>query len=219
MKERAMQRREFNALSLSALATLSAAPAWSQTAAFKEGTDYLPLKNRVATDVGKGKIEVLEFFWYNCPHCNMFEPTLSAWSKKLPKDIVLKRVPVKFREDFEPQQRAYYVLEALGKVEELQSKMFSAIHVEKQNLAKLDNLLVWAEKNGIPSKQFTDLYNSFSVIGKARQAAKLQEEFKVEGVPALGIGGRYYVDGSLAGSMERALQIADFLTAEIRKGR
>lgn len=219
MKERAMQRREFNALSLSALASLSAAPAWSQTAAFKEGTDYLPLKNRVATDVGKGKIEVLEFFWYNCPHCNMFEPTLSAWSKKLPKDIVLKRVPVKFREDFEPQQRAYYVLEALGKVEELQSKMFSAIHVEKQNLAKLDNLLVWAEKNGIPSKQFADLYNSFSVIGKARQAAKLQEEFKVEGVPALGIGGRYYVDGSLAGSMERALQIADFLTAEIRKGR
>jgi thiol:disulfide interchange protein DsbA len=219
MKERAMQRREFNALSLSALASLSAAPAWSQNAAFKEGTDYLPLKNRVATDVGKGKIEVLEFFWYNCPHCNAFEPTLSAWSKKLPKDIVLKRVPVKFREDFEPQQRAYFVLEALGKVEELQSKMFSAIHVEKQNLAKLDNLLVWAEKNGIPSKQFTDLYNSFSVIGKARQAAKLQEEFKVEGVPALGIGGRYYVDGSLAGSMERALQIADFLTSEIRKGR
>lgn len=219
MKERAMQRREFNALSLSTLASLTAVPAWSQAAAFKEGTDYLPLKNRVATDVGKGKIEVLEFFWYNCPHCNAFEPTLSAWSKKLPKDIVLKRVPVKFREDFEPQQRAYYVLEALGKVEVLQSKMFSAIHVEKQNLAKLDNLLVWAEKNGIPSKQFTDLYNSFSVIGKARQAAKLQEEFKVEGVPALGIGGRYYVDGSLAGSMERALQIADFLTAEIRKGR
>jgi len=219
MKERAMQRREFNALSLSALATLSAAPAWSQTAAFKEGTDYLPLKNRVATDVGKGKIEVLEFFWYNCPHCNAFEPTLSAWSKKLPKDIVLKRVPVKFREDFEPQQRAYYVLEALGKVEELQAKMFSAIHVDKQNLAKLDILLVWAEKNGIPPKQFSDLYNSFSVIGKARQAAKLQEEFKVEGVPALGIGGRYYVDGSLAGSMERALQIADFLTSEIRKGR
>ena len=160
MKERAMQRREFNALSLSALASLSAAPALSQTAAFKEGTDYLPLKNRVATDVGKGKIEVLEFFWYNCPHCNAFEPTLSAWSKKLPKDIVLKRVPVKFREDFEPQQRAYYVLEALGKVEELQSKMFSAIHVEKQNLAKLDNLLVWAEKNGIPAAKFNELFNS-----------------------------------------------------------
>ncbi len=219
MKERAMQRRAFSTLSLSALAGLNAVPAWSQASAFKEGTDYLPLKNRIATDVGKGKIEVLEFFWYNCPHCNAFEPALSAWSKKLPKDVVLKRVPVKFREDFEPQQRAFYVLEALGKVEELQAKMFAAIHVEKQNLAKLDTLLVWAEKNGIPAKQFTDLYNSFTVIGKARQAAKLQEDFKVEGVPALGIGGRYYVDGSLAGSMERALQITDFLTSEIRKGR
>jgi thiol:disulfide interchange protein DsbA len=219
MKEPTMQRREFTVLSLSTVASLTVMPALAQAPAFKEGTDYLPLKNRVATDVGKGKIEVLEFFWYNCPHCNAFEPSLSAWSKKLPKDVVLKRVPVRFREDFEPQQRAYYVLEALGKVEELQGKMFAAIHVEKQNLAKLENLVVWGEKNGIPAKQFTDLYNSFTVIGKARQAAKLQEEFKVEGVPALGIGGRYYVDGSLAGNMERALQIADFLTGEIRKGR
>jgi thiol:disulfide interchange protein DsbA len=214
-----MKRREFTALSLSAIASASVSSVSAQAAGFKEGTDYLPLKNRVATDVAKGKIEVLEFFWYNCPHCNAFEPTLSAWSKKLPKDVVLKRVPVRFREDFEPQQRAYYVLEALDKVEALQAKMFAAIHVEKQNLAKLENLVVWAEKNAIPAKQFTDLYNSFTVIGKARQAAKLQEEFKVEGVPALGIGGRYYVDGSLAGSMERALQITDYLTAEIRKGR
>ncbi|MEY4693846.1 MAG: hypothetical protein RLZZ95_295 [Pseudomonadota bacterium] len=214
-----MKRREFSALSLSAIGAVSLPSAWAQNASFKEGTDYLSLKNRVPTEVGKGKIEVLEFFWYNCPHCNAFEPSLSAWSKKLPKDIELKRVPVRFREDFEPQQRAYYVLEALGKVEELQGKMFAAIHVEKQNLAKLENLLPWAEKNGIPAKQFTDLFNSFTVIGKARRAAMLQEQFKVEGVPALGIGGRFYVDGSLAGSMERALQITDFLTSEIRKGR
>lgn len=214
-----MKRREFSALSLSALGGLALTPALAQNAGFKEGTDYLSLKNRVPTEVGKGKIEVLEFFWYNCPHCNAFEPALSAWSKKLPKDVELKRAPVRFREDFEPQQRAFYVLEALGKVEELQAKMFAAIHVEKQNLTKLDSLLVWAEKNGIPPKQFADLYNSFTIIGKARHAAQLQEQFKVEGVPALGIGGRFYVDGTLAGSMERALQIADFLTSEIRKGR
>ena len=213
-----MKRREFSALSLSALAALELPIAQAQNAGFKEGTDYLSLKNRVPTEVGKGKIEVLEFFWYNCPHCNAFEPALSAWSKKLPKDVELKRVPVRFREDFEPQQRAFYVLEALGKVEELQAKMFASIHVEKQNLAKLETLLPWAEKNGIPAKQFSDLFNSFTVIGKARRAAQLQEQFKVEGVPALGIGGRFYVDGSLAGSMERALQITDFLTAEIRKG-
>ena len=217
-----MQRREFNALATGALASVMLNPwqqALAQGAAFKAGTDYMVLPKPLPTDVAKGKIEVLEFFWYNCPHCNAFEPALSAWGKKLPKDVELKRVPVRFREDFEAQQRAYYVLEALGKVEELQSKMFASIHVDKQNLAKLDNLVVWAEKNGIPGAKFTELFNSFSVVGKARRAAQLQEQFKVEGVPALGVGGRYYVDGSLAGSMERALLVTDFLLGEIRKGR
>jgi len=216
-----MQRRQFSALSAGTLAAVILNPVQqvlAQGAGFKAGTDFMALPKPLPTDVAKGKIEVLEFFWYNCPHCNAFEPALSAWSKKLPKDVELKRVPVRFREDFEAQQRAYYVLEALGKVEELQSKMFASIHVDKQNLAKLDNLVVWAEKNGIPGAKFTELFNSFSVVGKARRAAQLQEQFKVEGVPALGVGGRFYVDGSLAGSMERALQVTDFLLGEIRKG-
>ena len=216
-----MQRRQFNALATNALASVMLNPwrqALAQGAGFKPGTDYMVLPKPLPSDVAKGKIEVLEFFWYNCQHCNAFEPALSAWSKKLPKDVELKRVPVRFREDFEAQQRAYYVLEALGKVKELQSKMFAAIHVEKQNLAKLDNLMVWAEKNGIPGARFTELFNSFAVVGKAKRAAQLQEQFKVEGVPALGVGGRFYVDGSLAGSMDRALQVTDFLLGEIRKG-
>ena len=213
-----MQRRTFSALTLGAISSMTFAPAVAQTG-FKEGTDYFKLSQAVPTETVKGRIEVLEFFWYNCPHCNAFEPTLSAWSKKLPKDVEVKRVPVRFRAEFEPQQRAYYVLEALGKVEELQGKMFAAIHTERQTLTTLEPLLVWAEKNGIPKKQFTDLYNSFTVIGKARRAAQLQEQFKVEGVPALGVAGRFYVDGSLAGSMERALQVVDFLLGEVRKGR
>ena len=184
-----MQRRTFSALTLGSLFSLSFAPAIAQPV-FKEGTDYLKLSQAVPTEVAKGRVEILEFFWYNCPHCNAFEPTLSAWSKKMPKDVELKRVPVRFRAEFEPQQRAYYVLEALGKVEELQTKMFAAIHTERQTLTTLEPLLGWAEKNGIPKKQFTDLYNSFAVIGKARRAAQLQEQFKVEGVPALGVAGR-----------------------------
>ena len=217
-----MKRRQFTSLGTTALAgaMLGHLPAsLAQPAAFKAGTDYMVLSKALPTEATKGKIEVLEFFWYNCPHCNAFEPSLSAWSKKLPKDVELRRVPVRFRETFEGQQRAYYVLEALGKVEELQAKMFAAIHVEKQTLEKQDALVVWAEKNGIPAAKFNELFNSFSVVSKARRAAQLQEQFKVEGVPALGIGGRFYVDGSLAGSMERALQITDFLIGEIRKGR
>jgi thiol:disulfide interchange protein DsbA len=217
-----MKRRQFTSLGTTTLAgaMLGHLPATlAQPLAFKAGTDYIVLSKTLPTEATKGKIEVLEFFWYNCPHCNAFEPVLSAWGKKLPKDVELRRVPVRFRETFEAQQRAYYVLEALGKVEELQSKMFAAIHAEKQTLEKQDALVAWAEKNGIPAAKFNELFNSFSVVSKARRAAQLQEQFKVEGVPALGIGGRFYVDGSLAGSMERALQITDFLLSEIRKGR
>lgn len=217
-----MDRRQFSLTAGSALT--GAGCVWSATAQAQAkkpelGVHYLALGTPAPTEAPAGKVEVLEFFWYNCPHCNAFEPTLSAWGKKLPKDVELKRVPVRFRAEFEPQQRAYYVLEALGKVEELQGKMFAAIHTERQTLTTLEPLLVWAEKNGIPKKQFTDLYNSFTVIGKARRAAQLQEQFKVEGVPALGVAGRFYVDGSLAGSMERALQVVDFLLGEVRKGR
>jgi len=137
----------------------------------------------------------------------------------LPKDVEVKRVPVRFRDDFEPQQRMYYVLEALDKVEALHGKLFQAIHVEKQNLGSAEALAQWADKNGIPKAKFVELYNAFGVVTKAKRAHQLQEAFKVQGVPALGIGGRFYTDGSLSGSMERALQITDYLIAEIRKGR
>ena len=212
-----MKRRDF---SLTA-AALAATPlhALAQGNKPEEGREYLALDKRVPTEVADGKIEVIEFFWYSCPHCNAFEPRFAAWLKAVPKDVVVKRVPVRFRDDFEPQQRMYYVLEALDKVEALHGKLFQAIHVEKQNLASAEALAQWADKNGIPKAKFVEVYNAFGVVTKAKRAHQLQESFKVQGVPALGIGGRFYTDGSLSGSMERALQVADYLIAEIRKGR
>jgi thiol:disulfide interchange protein DsbA len=213
-----MKRRQFSQAALASMA-LSAATVSAQTAPYQEGIEYVSLDKRVPTEAGKGKIEVLEFFWYSCPHCNAFEPRFASWVKALPKDVEVKRVPVRFRDDFEPQQRMYYVLEALDKVEALHGKLFQAIHVEKQNLGSAEALAQWADKNGIPKAKFVELYNAFGVVTKAKRAHQLQEAFKVQGVPALGIGGRFYTDGSLSGSMERALQITDYLIAEIRKGR
>ncbi len=213
-----MKRRHFSQATLATL-TLSATTVSAQTAPYQEGIEYVSLDKRVPTEAGKGKIEVLEFFWYSCPHCNAFEPRFASWVKALPKDVEVKRVPVRFRDDFEPQQRMYYVLEALDKVEALHGKLFQAIHVEKQNLGSAEALAQWADKNGIPKAKFVELYNAFGVVTKAKRAHQLQEAFKVQGVPALGIGGRFYTDGSLSGSMERALQITDYLIAEIRKGR
>jgi protein dithiol oxidoreductase (disulfide-forming) len=216
-----MNRREFSAgtACLVAAAGLGLPQlVWAQKKP-EDGTDFKTLDKRVPTEVPAGKIEVVEFFWYSCPHCNAFEPQLEAWAKKLPPDVVLRRVPVAFRDDFVPQQRLFYTLEAMGKVDEMQAKVFHAIHVDKQPLAKEDQIVAWAAKNGLDKAKFQEIYNSFSVSTKARKATQLQDAFKVEGVPALGIAGRWYTDGSMAGNMPRALQVTDYLIAEARKSK
>lgn len=216
-----MQRREFSlsaaslaaaALGTSALPTLAQA----QAKAFQSGTDYLTLDKPAPTEAPAGQIEVVEFFWYNCPHCNAFEPMFDAWAKKLPKDVTVRRAPVAFRADFEPQQRLYYVLESLGKVEELHKKVFNAIHVEKQSLTTAAQITAWVEKQGIPKAKFTELYNSFSISTKARKATQLQDAYALDGVPALGINGRYFTSGTQAKTLERSLQVADYLIGQSR---
>jgi protein dithiol oxidoreductase (disulfide-forming) len=216
-----MQRREFSlsaasaavaTLGVAALPTLSQA----QAKAFKEGADYLELGKAAPTEAPAGKVEVVEFFWYSCPHCNAFEPQLEAWIKQAPKDVYIRRVPVAFRPDFEPQQRLYYVLETMGKVEELHKKVFAAIHQERQALNTADLVAAWAEKQGINKAKFVEMYNSFSVTTKARKATQLQDAYQVDGVPALGVAGRYYTSGTLAQNMGRALQVTDYLIGQSR---
>ena len=218
-----MQRREFSQAALAAAsATTLAALHLGVQAQGKppaEGKDYLLLSKPAPSEAPAGPIEVVEFFWYSCPHCNEFEPQLEAWAAKAPKDVSLRRVPVSFRPDFEPQQRLYYVLEALGKVAALHKKVFYAIHVEKQTLNTADLVTAWAQKQGIDKAKFTELYNSFPVNMKARKATQLQEAFMVDGVPALGVDGRYYTSGSLAGNMARALTVTDHLLTLARSSK
>ena len=213
-----MKRRLFSTAMLSATTLLGTAPAWAQQA-FRSGKDYITLDRPVATEAGSGKIEVLEFFWYSCPHCNVFEPAFEQWTKKAAKDVVVRRVPVAFREDFVPQQRLYYTLEAMNLVEKMHIRVFSAIHGEKQMLNTDASVLAWAEKQGIDKAKFAETYKSFGVATKAKRAVQLQNDFKIEGVPSLGVAGRYYIDGTLAGSMPRALQVADSLINQTRQGR
>ena len=216
-----MNRREFSAATA---ATLAVAGLGLPNLAFaqkkpEEGADYKALDKRAPVDAPAGKIEVVEFFWYSCPHCNAFEPKLVSWTKKLPPDVAFKRVPVSFRDSFVPQQRLFYTLEAMGKVEELHSKVFEAIHVQHQPTDKEDSILAWAEKHGLDKAKFQELYNSFSISTKARRASQLQDAYKVEGVPALGVAGRWYTDGTMAGNTDRALTVVDYLIAEARKSK
>jgi thiol:disulfide interchange protein DsbA len=179
----------------------------------------MTLDKRVNVDTPAGKIEILEFFWYSCPHCNAFEPALETWIKRLPNDVVVKRVPVAFRDDFAPQQRLYFAIEAMGLIDKLHAKVFYAIHVEKQRLDKPESIGDWVAKQGVDKTKFMEQFNSFSASSKASRAVQLQNAYRVEGVPALGIAGRYYTDATLSKTMDRALQVADFLISEVRKGR
>ena len=217
-----MQRREFSQVALSAatLAGLTTAlplTAQAQGKPLAEGIDYVQLGKPASVESAADKIEVVEFFWYSCPHCNAFEPQLERWIKKQPKDVLIRRVPVSFRPNFEPQQRLYYVLEGMGKVDEMQMKVFNAIHLERQALTNGDQITAWAEKQGINKAKFVEAYNSFTIVTKVRKATQLQDQYKVQGVPALGIAGRFYTDGSQAGSMERALGVTEYLVGMVRK--
>jgi thiol:disulfide interchange protein DsbA len=216
-----MNRREFSVaagavLGASALGLPGLALAQSRP---EEGKQYRSLDKRAPVDAPAGKIEVVEFFWYSCPHCNAFEPRLAAWTKKLPPDVVFHRVPVAFRDDFVPQQRLYYALEALGKLDELHARVFDEIHNKRQPTNREDQILAFAEKNGLDRAKFQELYNSFTVQAKARRARQLQDQYEVQGVPSMGVAGRYLTDGDMAGSMDRVLQVVDYLVAEARKAK
>jgi len=211
-----MQRRQFSHLLLGAGALAFAGRAAAQGGPV-EGTHYVKLSQPVPTP-GGGKIEVVEFFSYACPHCNAFEPTLEAWVKKLPADVAFRRAPVPFLQNAENFQKLYFALEALGQVDALQRKVFYAIHGERQRLDKPADIAAFLAKNGVDSAKFMDVFNSFSVQTKARQASQLSEAYRIDGVPALGVQGRYYTSVSLAGGPDRALAVADFLVQRIRKG-
>ncbi len=213
-----MKRRAFSATAASAVAasaiSLPFATSAQAQAKFKEGKDYLKLAKPVNPDAPAGKVDVIEFFWYSCPHCNAFEPQFEAWAKTAPKNLQVRRVPVAFNNTFIPQQKIYYTLETMGLIPDVHVKVFRAIHVERQRLNKDDEIFAWMEKNGVDIKKFKDIYNSFSVTNQVRKATQLQESYGVEGVPAMGVAGKYYTDGTRAGSMTNVLQVVEFLAAQ-----
>ena len=173
----------------------------------------------MASDAPEGKVEVIEFFWYSCGHCNEFEPVFANWLKSgASKNVAARRVPVAFNASFMPQQKLYYALEGMGKVDELHARVFRAIHVERQKLATDAAVMEWmAKQPGVDMKKFKEVFNSFSVANQVKKATQLQQDYDVEGVPAMGVAGLYYTDGGRAGSMPLVLRTVDYLTAISRK--
>ena len=218
-----MKRREFSigligaGLAVGGGMTGAAAQAQqTQGGAPVEGTHYVKLAQPVAVAV-PGKIEVIEFFWYGCPHCNAFEPMLDAWQKKLPADVAFRRVPVAFREEpYVAHQRIFYALDEMKLVEQMHRKVFYAIHNERQRLDKPADIAAFMTKNGIDGAKFLEHYNGFSMQTKLAQAAQLAKAYRIDGVPSIGVQGRYFTSPSVAGSPERSLAVADWLIQQSR---
>ena len=213
-----MKRRDFSLTAASVAAASMSLPMQGALAQakFKEGKDYVKLRTPVNSEAPAGKVEVIEFFWYSCPHCNAFEPEFEAWAKKAPKNLQIHRVPVAFNNTFIPQQKIYYTLETMGLIPDMHEKVFRAIHVEHQRLNKDDDIFAFMAKQGVDMAKFKEIYGSFSVANQVRKATQLQDAYGVEGVPAMGVAGKYYTDGTRAGSMTNVLQVVEYLAAQTK---
>jgi thiol:disulfide interchange protein DsbA len=221
-----VNRRDFSAKLMgtgvgAAAATLLsggfATPALAQAGAPVEGKQFTRVEPPVPP-ITAGKIEVIEFFSYACPHCNAFEPTVEAWAKQVPADVAFHRVPVPFLMNYENFMRMYYALETMGQVSAMNRKVFAAVHVERQYLDKPADISAFVTKNGLDGAKFMEVFNSFSVATSVTRAKKLMTAYKIDGVPTLAVQGRYATSPGLAGSEQGAFAVVDYLIQRARKG-
>jgi thiol:disulfide interchange protein DsbA len=195
------------------------APAAAQGSGPVEGKDFTKVETPQTPNVAPGKVEVLEFFSYACPHCSSFEPTLQAWEKQLPAELAFRRVPVPFLMNADNFMPTYYALETIGAVKDAQLKIFRAIHIERQRLDSGENIAAFLGKNGVDAAKFLAAFKSFSVATSVSRAKKLVADYKIDSVPMLVVAGRWMTSPSQAGSQERALQVVEQLVQRARTAK
>ena len=190
----------------------------AQSPKIEEGFDYRILPTPQPLE-SKGKVEVIEFFWYGCPHCYDFEPELNTWLKRQPKDVIFRKVPVAFRDDFMPHSQLFYALEAMGKGDALNDKVMYAMHKENKRLMTENEIADWAASQGIDRNTFLATYRSFAVVSKARAARQMADAYRIDGVPTVVMQGRYVTSPSIAGTKAKAISVMEHLEQKIRKDK
>ncbi len=183
-----------------------------------EGVNYIELKPPQAVE-SSGKVEVLEFFWYRCPHCYALEPDLEAWAKRLPRDVQLKRIPGILNDDWGIDARIFYTLEAIGELERLHRPLFDTIHqqggVRLRGDAFAKWVADWLATQNVDMAKYDAAFRSFTVESKLRRAAQMSRAYRLDGVPTLAVQGRYLVVATT--SRKAMLATADFLIGETRR--
>lgn len=182
------------------------------------GRDYSMINPAQPVLSGK-KIEVIEFFWYGCPHCNDLHPHLKAWLKKLPKDVEFRYLPAVFRDSWAPGAKLHYALEAIGELPRLHEQVYEATHLDNLDFSNDQVLFDWMAKRGVDRAKFADAYNSFAMQAKVAKSIQMSRDYQLKGVPALVVDGKYLTSGSFAGSPQAMFQVVDELIAKARQER
>ena len=214
-----MQRRDFSRQLAGLSLGLAGAGVAHAQGAPREGTHYVRLSTAAPVSLPSPdkKIDVVEFFWYGCPHCYAFEPILEAWVARLPADVGFRRIPVGFAAPHQLHQKLFYALEETGQLAALHGKVFSAYHKQNKRLSSVSEIVAFANANGADGAKLGEAMKSFGVNTKANRARQLTDAYKIDGVPAMGINGRFYTSAALSGSHERAVAVADYLIQLVRR--
>jgi thiol:disulfide interchange protein DsbA len=180
------------------------------------GKDYTVMDKAQPVDAPADKIEVFEFMWYGCPHCNEFEPYLEKWKAKQGPDVVFKRVPVAFRDDFVPHSKMLLALDVLGLTDKLTPVIFKEIHVNKNYMLTPEAQADFLAKQGVDKKKYLDAYNSFTVASELKRVTQMVQDYKIDGVPTLVVQGKYETGPAATNSLDGTVQVLDYLVQRVR---
>lgn len=185
---------------------------------FDEGIDYQRVVPAQPVETGD-QIEVLELFWYGCPHCFHLEPVLEGWLKKLPPNVAFRRMPAILGDTWVAHARAFYAAEALGVLDRINEPLFQAIHVDKKPMLDEASLADFFVSQGVARDAFLHAYHSFTVESKVRRAKDMTRRYGIDGVPAIIVDGKYRTGGSLAGGQDKMMEVVDFLIGKAAQER
>jgi len=204
----------------SLLLLLTFVPLFTQAATYEEGTDYTRIIPAQPTEAPKGKIEVVELFWYGCPHCFRFQPYIERWAKDLPADVVYRRMPAILGPNWELLARAYYTAEALGITNSIHRPLFDAIHAQKRRMDSEERLQAFFAEQGVNKDDFTKAFNSFWVDTKVRNALEMSRRYQAQATPSVVINGKYILNpDNTQGNFNTMIKVMNFLIDKERAGK
>jgi len=187
----------------------------AQAESIQAGKQYVELASPVPVSK-PGQIEVVELFWYGCPHCYQFEATINPWIEQLPEDVNFVRIPALFGGVWNVHGQLFITLESMQVEQKVHDAVFNAIHKQGKKLATPDEMAEFLATQGVDQAAFLKTYNSFGVKSQMEKAKKLAMAYQISGVPVMIVNGKYRFDIGSSGGPQQALEVADHLIAQER---